>query len=115
MEKDYSKAYASVAEEFARRLGKSASAFVRAVVLFGSVARGAADPDSDLDVLVTIDPDSPENRRKIENIVLDVQLELQVPLSVKIYGLSQANHLLSIQSPFLTTVMREGKKLWPLN
>jgi predicted nucleotidyltransferase len=32
---------------------------VRHVALFGSVARNAAGPDSDIDVLVEIDPDAP--------------------------------------------------------
>lgn len=35
-------------------------------VLFGSVARGRSGPQSDLDLGIQLDPDTPEERRRIE-------------------------------------------------
>lgn len=39
---------------------------VQLAVVFGSVARGRSGPESDLDLGVRLDPDSPEERRRIE-------------------------------------------------
>jgi len=36
------------------------------VILFGSHARGDAGPDSDVDLLVVMDPDGPTRRRQLE-------------------------------------------------
>jgi predicted nucleotidyltransferase len=39
---------------------------VRLAVLFGSIARGKAEPESDVDVGVLLEPDSPDARSRVE-------------------------------------------------
>lgn len=55
---------------------------VTRVILFGSKARGTAQPDSDIDLLVlTSDPVTPELRREISGRLFDVSLHDNVPIS----------------------------------
>ena len=52
------------------------------IVLFGSVARGTADEESDLDLLIVLKqpPDHPV-RNRISSIILDINLEHDANLS----------------------------------
>ena len=43
------------------------------VVLFGSVARGAADRASDIDLLVIVDEDRTEARRTVQSVVSELE------------------------------------------
>jgi uncharacterized protein len=61
-----------IAEEFA----------VNRIVLFGSVARGEADEESDVDLLIVLkDPPSHQQRDLITSIILDINLEYDTNLS----------------------------------
>ncbi len=42
---------------------------VRLAVLFGSHARGRAKPHSDIDVAVSLDPDTPETRKQLREVI----------------------------------------------
>ena len=61
--------------EFVSRLLVSAGQRVREVILFGSKARGGANADSDLDVLVIIDRYDPELDRLVTLTASRVSLE----------------------------------------
>ena len=65
--------------EAARRLGEAARKPAR-VILFGSYARGEADPESDLDFLV-VQRDGVSHRREIVRLQ-DVLSPLRVPAEV---------------------------------
>jgi predicted nucleotidyltransferase len=58
--------YERAAREFSRRLLERFGKSVHAVVLYGSVARGAADEDSDIDVLVLSSDGAPDRDQMIE-------------------------------------------------
>jgi predicted nucleotidyltransferase len=83
---------------------------VRLAVLFGSVARGQAHPDSDLDVLVRLRSDHPEARAEIVDA-----LEAAGGRSVQLISLTQAE-----AAPLLLAdVLADGRVLvdrdgdWP--
>ena len=52
------------------------------IVLFGSVARGEADEESDVDLLIVLkDPPSHHLRNRITHVILDINLEYDTNLS----------------------------------
>jgi len=63
---------ASCAEEFAGQLTSRLSGRLYRVVLFGSVAKGTADVDSDVDVLVVVDRVSGD----VEKIVAETAFQV---------------------------------------
>lgn len=111
MERDYSKEYAAAAKEFATRITTRLKDEVRAIILFGSVARGQADPDSDIDVLVVLKNSSRSLRNKVYDTALDVQLDLRAPLAVKIYDQKTFDVLVGMKTPFMSFIQAEGKIL----
>lgn len=80
---------------------------LKAVILYGSHARGRATEDSDVDLLVVVDdslkPD--EVRRSLSDLLLDILLEEGELVSVLV--LSESFYR-SYNSPFLLNVRREG-------
>lgn len=55
---------------------------VERVVLFGSVVRGMADEESDVDILIVLrEPPGHPVRNRISNIILDINLEHDTNLS----------------------------------
>ena len=52
------------------------------VVLFGSRSRGGADPDSDFDLLVTVQSLQETDRKRVFEVAADLSLEYGVVLAV---------------------------------
>lgn len=80
------------------------------LVLFGSYARGDAEPGSDIDVLVVLKPPvypSEEIKRTIDGVA-DISLKHNVVVSCVF--VSEENYLYK-QSPLLLNVRREGISL----
>jgi predicted nucleotidyltransferase len=60
----------------------SAEFAVDRIVLFGSIVRGEADEESDVDLLIVLkDPPTHQTRNKISHLLLDVNLEYDANLS----------------------------------
>lgn len=79
------------------------------VVLFGSHARGTADPDSDYDVLV-IEPtvESPIN----ESVCLRDELDaLEVPIDVVVVDEAKAERRAAMRGTMIERALREGSLL----
>ena len=80
---------------------------IKAVILYGSYARGTATEDSDVDFLVVVDdalkPD--EVRRSLSDLLLDILLEEGELVSVVVLPESFYK---SYNSPFLLNVRQEG-------
>ena len=68
--------YAPLIDELARRLERTFDRRLVSVVIYGSVARGTARPESDLDVLVVAD-DLPESYYERLDRVLPIVMELR--------------------------------------
>ena len=54
---------------------------LRGIVLFGSKARGDFDPESDLDIAILVDGLDQETKRKIIDVVADVEVKFLVVVS----------------------------------
>ena len=105
--------YRAVAEEFARRVVSALDGHVESVVLYGSVARGDAGPESDIDILVVGD-----DRRRLngvaKRIASDLDLEGGFTFFVSPFEIErgQLANLKRLGSPFIRNVLKEGQALY---
>ena len=83
---------------------------IQEVRLFGSEARGEATLESDIDVLVVVQPDAERVRLEdcIIDIAFDVNLEFGVYISPRVLTTEMLNDPVRRETPFLKNVAREG-------
>ncbi len=79
------------------------------LVLFGSVARGTASADSDIDLLVLL-PGEVNNtiEEEVFSIAYDVELEFDIILGVIVYPLSFWHSPRAAAMPLHQNISREG-------
>ena len=96
--------------EFVRRIREALPTNVIDVRLFGSEARGEASPESDLDVLVVVQPDADRVplEDRIIDIAFDVNLDFNVYISPRVVTPAILNHPVWSQTPFIRNVTRES-------
>ena len=98
---------------FVTRIRSALGAHLVDLRLFGSVARGDARPDSDIDVLVVVQPH--DQRRQIENqvvdIAFDVNLAHNVYISPRVFTPEILEHSVWRETHFLRTLARESVAL----
>lgn len=99
--------YREAVHEFVNRALQKYGADIDSIILFGSVARGEAREDSDIDILVIWTGDESEGWRKMTGIAFDVLLDTGEYISVKVF-LPQD---LKTKTPFINNVMKEGIKI----
>lgn len=96
--------------EFVRRLRRDLPDSVVSMRLFGSEVRDQADVESDIDVLVVVQPE--ERRAALEtrvvDIAFDVNLAFNVFISPTVVTPGILNHPVWRESPFIESVLREG-------
>lgn len=79
------------------------------VLLYGSVARGAQEEDSDYDVLVLTDrPLSKDLERTVERAILDLELDQGIVVSTIYYTREEWNTPFVRVSPFHAEVERDA-------
>jgi predicted nucleotidyltransferase len=76
--------------------------------LFGSKARGEATADSDIDLLLTVKELDLRRKQAIYEIVLDVDLECDAKISLKVFTAEELQRSQAFGSPFLKNLDREG-------
>ena len=78
--------------------------------LFGSEARGEAGPDSDLDVLVVVQPDTERAalEDRVIDIAFDVNLEFGLYISPRVVTRGILNDPVWSETPFLKNIVRES-------
>ena len=96
--------------EFVKRLRQSLSANVVDVRLFGSEARGEATPESDIDVLVVVQPEGERValEDRVIDIAFDVNLEFGVYLSPRVITPGILNDRVWRETPFVRNVVGES-------
>ena len=105
--------YRQAAQEFARRVTTALGDRVDSIVLYGSVARGEARRDSDIDILV-ISPDPPRIRGALSEIRSGFAYEHNYAffLSLLLYSREELCNLQRVRSPFLLNVTKDGMILY---
>lgn len=109
MRKNLNETYKQAATEFARRVTSALGEEIDAIVLYGSVARGEATKDSDIDVLV-ISPHPAGVREQVSAICEDFVYEQNYAFSISTLGMSneELRWLAENGSPFIADVLTEG-------
>lgn len=100
--------------EFVQRVRQRFDGQVASVVLFGSRARGEAEPDSDMDVLVVMSGASPEIRREIRHLAVEVWLKHGIYLSTRVWSQAHWRELQELQTLLYRNIRRDGLDLLQL-
>ena len=99
--------YRKAVDEFVERVLDKYSDRIDSIILFGSVARGEAKEESDIDILVIWKGDEAEGWRAMTGLAFDVLLDEEEYISTKVLGLED----LKAENPFMKNVMKEGVKI----
>lgn len=85
---------------------------IEEIILYGSYVRGQEVPESDIDIAVILRlPDTDELHRKMIDIVVDNELDLEITLSVITIEEDNLNEWKSTL-PFYKNLLKEGISLW---
>ena len=82
------------------------------ILIYGSKARGDYNSDSDTDIFVLVKKISGEERQKIYETVLDLELEYDPRISLVIYSEYEYRKNVEMRSFFIENIEREGLELW---
>ena len=101
--------YRNAAEDFANKITEALDEQVDSIILYGSVARGEAGRDSDVDILV-IGADPSITRDRLSEICADLMYDrgYTVLLSLAQFSQNDFQRLREIGSPFIRNVLTEG-------
>lgn len=84
---------------------------MKSLVLFGSKARGDFDPESDVDLAILVDGLTPELKRKIIDIVADIELKYLVVFSALVLSLEDFRLLRQRERRIALDIENEGVHL----
>jgi len=99
--------------EYVARIDDRFPGRVFSVILFGSKARGDADAESDIDLLVRVDVESGEFGSELWRVASDVSLEYNVVLSVRVYAQARLAEARRMRLPLCRAVVADGVPLTP--
>jgi len=105
---DYPPLTDALLQEVVRRI--LSVGFPLKIVLFGSMARGNARPDSDLDLLIIEDSDLPRYKRAAR--YLRALVGLFPEKDVVVWTPDEVQEWAEVPHAFITTALREGKTLY---
>jgi len=98
----------SAIAEYMAQIGKRFPGRILSVTLFGSKARGDADAESDIDLLVLVDEESSSFRSELWRVASDVSLEHNVVLSVRVYAQARWAECRRIRLPMYRAIVADG-------
>jgi len=97
---------------YVRRLATDYADEVLSITLYGSQARGEADPESDIDLFVVVRRDMPDLRQALADLSWQVQFEHDVVISDVIRNVDQLSRMQAMRFPYYQSLEREGILLW---
>jgi len=107
--------YRKAVDEFVRRVLERYRDKIDSIILFGSVARGEAKKDSDVDILVVVKERNIEDMKEIHGIAFEVSTEHSQGISPKVYAVNEILNRMEIGVPFIKEALKEGVSLYGEN
>jgi len=95
-------------KEFCQLLKQHLGDKLLATRLFGSVARGTATPESDIDILVVVENEDRRTRETIIEVTVDVNLKHDVVISPIIMSKARYSGSLFHETFFYKSLQEEG-------
>ncbi|MBM4048380.1 MAG: nucleotidyltransferase domain-containing protein [Planctomycetes bacterium] len=95
-------------EEIVRRIVEVVQP--RRIILFGSRARGDAQSESDIDLLVIADSKEPRHRRSAP--IYGALSKVLIPMDIVVFTPEEVAEWREVRQAFVTTAVREGKVLY---
>ena len=99
--------------EYLAQIYQRVSGRVQGVILFGSKARGDADTEADIDLLVLVDLETNELRTSLWRIAADVSLDFNIVLSPRVFGQARWAEARQMGLPLYRAIMADGIALTP--
>jgi len=100
---------------FIERVRQKLGDHLVSIKLFGSKARGADSPLSDVDVAVIVDRENLNLEDAVLDIAFDINLDFDLYISPKIIPVEIFEHPVWRLSPFLKNIQKEGVDFWTRN
>jgi predicted nucleotidyltransferase len=85
------------------------------VILFGSLAHGEPNEDSDIDLLIVKETHEMPLERRVHVRRLVSRPERRIPFSPLVLTPDELAHRLSLRDPFYQEILRHGKVLYARN
>ena len=81
------------------------------VILCGSRARGEAEPDSDMDLLVVMTEVDDEIRQDVRHLAVEVWLDYGIYVSTRVWDQDHWHKLAALQTSLYRNICRDGLHL----
>ena len=101
-----------IAREFADRILSRFKDKIEKIIMFGSVARGESDKDSDIDVLVVIKQKNIDMMKEICGIAFEISIRRFADISPKIYSHSEIIRSIRVKTPFIEEILSDEVPLY---
>lgn len=98
-------------QDFSQQVKKRLGKRVITIKLFGSKLKGIDTPESDIDIAVIVEKDSPDTWKKVIDIAFNVNLEHDVYISPRVIPLGVFEHPVWRITPFIRTIEKEAVSL----
>jgi len=102
------KRYQKAVDEFVRRVLEKYKDRIDSIILFGSVARGEAKEDADIDILVIWKGSKLEGWDVLEETAVDILLKYNQYISIKTLYPEEYTGMMKMSTPFIKNIEREG-------